>query len=52
MQLLDQKGLKATSIDLDAVAGIRYLAENADTYEKYPHLLRNAIGKTRFTISS
>jgi hypothetical protein len=38
-----KKGLKATSIDLGAVAGIGYLAENADTYEKYPHLLKMAI---------
>ncbi|KAE9375002.1 putative lovastatin nonaketide synthase [Stipitochalara longipes BDJ] len=38
-----KKGLKATSIDLGAVAGIGYLAENADTYEKYPHLLKMVV---------
>lgn len=37
------KGLKATSIDLGAVADIGYLAENAEAYESHTHLMKMAI---------
>jgi KR domain len=38
-----RKGLKATSIDLSAVAGIGYLAENSAAYEQRKTLLKMTI---------